>query len=293
MCNVNSTTEPLSCRNWELYTVECRALMDELMRDHPGLSARDAHQCASAYVDSGMLEQFAADWDAMVALFAAGETVVEEHPTGAVVNPTGAEPELPSFHLYVRGGYPVIVEVDTHGKNEHVPFGIMVKDHKASGDDMRWFEVQPDAIGTESSVRQALAQNELLQYIRNPQSVCPTSPAEPRDVSCRVYRLDGTIETFTVDEPDNEPEPPTPAAVALPEPATERARNKAAWHLAGGLVVRFLPDGSALVPSANTANVVYRVSSSGQCTCPAGEHGRHCWHVSAVDLLLEENQAAA
>lgn len=187
MCNANSTTQPLSCRDWDLYTVECRALMDELMRDHPGLSARDAHQCAAAYIDSGMLEQFAAEWDEMVAAFAAGETEVIEHQAGAVVNPTGA-----SF-----------VPVD--------------------GDD------------------------------------------DPND------------------------DPPA----AMPDPATERARNKAAYHLAGGLDIRFLNDGSALVPSGTRGGTIHRVSSSGQCSCEAGQAGKVCWHTAAVDLLLETGQAAA
>ena len=173
----NSSTQPLSCRDWERYTVECRAVMDELMRDHPGLSARDAHQCAAAYVDSGMLEQFAAEWDAMVAAFEAGETIVEEHGDGSVTNPTGA--------------------------------------------------------------------------------------------------------SFAPVDDDDDPEPPTPAAVAI-DPAHERARNKAAYHLAGGLV-----------PSGTRGGTIHRVNAAGVCSCEAGQAGKVCWHVQATDMLLEENQAAA
>lgn len=43
---------------------------------------------------------------------------------------------------------------------------------------------------------------------------------------------------------------------------------------------------TATVPSRSSLNVVYQTTinedGSSQCTCPAGEHGRHCWHVAAV-----------
>lgn len=43
---------------------------------------------------------------------------------------------------------------------------------------------------------------------------------------------------------------------------------------------------TATVPSRTTANVTYAVrlndDGSTACNCPAGVHGRHCWHVAAV-----------
>jgi hypothetical protein len=81
------------------------------------------------------------------------------------------------------------------------------------------------------------------------------------------------------DAPAYEPEPTPPAApAALPV----RARDKAAYHLAGGLDIRRM--GAAyLVPSGTRAGVIHRVQS-GVCSCEARTR---CWHIEAVEQLEE------
>jgi hypothetical protein len=71
-------------------------------------------------------------------------------------------------------------------------------------------------------------------------------------------------------------------AGATPPPVA-RARAKAEYHLAGGLEIRISRDGSALVPSGTRGGIVHRVID-GRCTCEAGQVGRPCWHVAAVEL---------
>jgi hypothetical protein len=73
------------------------------------------------------------------------------------------------------------------------------------------------------------------------------------------------------------------AADPAPErtPAHERAAAKASYHLAAGLVIRYAPDGAALVPSGTRGGTVHRVED-GRCSCEAAANGRPCWHVEAV-----------
>lgn len=73
------------------------------------------------------------------------------------------------------------------------------------------------------------------------------------------------------------PEPTPPAA-----PAAQRAADKAAYHLALGVRIA-RARGAVLVPSATTANVVYRVEN-GRCNCEAGQRGRPCWHTAAARM---------
>jgi hypothetical protein len=73
------------------------------------------------------------------------------------------------------------------------------------------------------------------------------------------------------------------AAEQPADTATARARAKAEYHLAGGLEIRRAADGSALVPSGTRGGIVHRVIN-GRCTCEAGQVGRPCWHVAAVEL---------
>lgn len=82
---------------------------------------------------------------------------------------------------------------------------------------------------------------------------------------------------------DDHPEPTPPATpTRASRTAFERARDKAAYHLACG--IRIVREGStALVPSGTRGGVVYRVAD-GRCTCEAGAHGRTCWHAAAAEL---------
>lgn len=48
------------------------------------------------------------------------------------------------------------------------------------------------------------------------------------------------------------------------------------------------------VPSRREIGVVYRVDHTPEgyrCTCPAGQHGRTCWHVRAVDDIANPKPA--
>ena len=36
------------------------------------------------------------------------------------------------------------------------------------------------------------------------------------------------------------------------------------------------------IPSASTPGLYY-FANARECTCPAGQHGRRCWHVDAVE----------
>lgn len=90
---------------------------------------------------------------------------------------------------------------------------------------------------------------------------------------------------------------PTPAAPVAAEPtplaprsAADRARDKAAYHLAQGLRI-VETRGAYLVPSGSRGNVIHRVQD-GQCSCEAAQNGRHCWHVAAVEMVEAEQLAA-
>jgi hypothetical protein len=64
----------------------------------------------------------------------------------------------------------------------------------------------------------------------------------------------------------------------------ENALNKFAWHYANG-VRPSLVKGGMLVPSANTAGQVYRVSEVHGCSCAAAENQIICWHAAALETL--------
>lgn len=89
---------------------------------------------------------------------------------------------------------------------------------------------------------------------------------------------------------------PAAAEVKAAQPAArtarERAADKAAYHLAGGLQIRRIA-GAYLVPSGTRGGVIHRVDDSGVCSCEAGQHGRACWHVEAVDIVTRQAAVAA
>jgi hypothetical protein len=64
----------------------------------------------------------------------------------------------------------------------------------------------------------------------------------------------------------------------------ENALNKFAWHYANGVRPSLVP-GGMLVPSANTAGQVYRVSDVHGCSCAAAENQIICWHAAALETL--------
>lgn len=78
-----------------------------------------------------------------------------------------------------------------------------------------------------------------------------------------------------------QPEPTPPAAPAA-RTAGDRARDKAAYHLAQGLKIVQM-GAAALVPSGTRGGVIHRVQD-GVCSCEAGQNGKLCWHVFAVEL---------
>lgn len=80
---------------------------------------------------------------------------------------------------------------------------------------------------------------------------------------------------------------PTPIAART---AAERAADKAAYYLATGLQI-VETRGAYLVPSGTRSNIIHRVQN-GVCSCEAGQNGRSCWHVAAVDLVMTEQLAA-
>ncbi len=71
---------------------------------------------------------------------------------------------------------------------------------------------------------------------------------------------------------------------------SERKAISKAQALGGAALVQRLRHGKYRVPSATEAGVFYTVTgtamdaSDHRCDCPAGLHGRACWHVSAVRL---------
>lgn len=71
-----------------------------------------------------------------------------------------------------------------------------------------------------------------------------------------------------------------------------RALNNAAFKLRElHAIIRFSA-GDLLVPSANTAGVVYRVSGAG-CSCQAGAHGSACWHSAMAEIVLVARERLA
>jgi hypothetical protein len=76
----------------------------------------------------------------------------------------------------------------------------------------------------------------------------------------------------------------------------ELAAVKKARTLGGPALVRRRRHGAYTLPSASDPAVGYIVTGTGpkldgyRCTCPAGQHGRVCWHAASVHLRrLREN----
>ncbi len=75
-----------------------------------------------------------------------------------------------------------------------------------------------------------------------------------------------------------------------PLPPATPAQRKAAYQMSQGLRIKPHAEGW-LVPSGTRANVVHFVSPQGTCSCEAGQHGRDCWHISAVAQQLQGRAA--
>ena len=80
------------------------------------------------------------------------------------------------------------------------------------------------------------------------------------------------------------------AAIALlrtaPTAAARRAIDKALWNLGTGVEIRST-SGGFLIASGTRANVIYRISTTDGCSCPAGASGRGCWHAAALAIIVE------
>jgi|GEM_PF-1549338 len=72
--------------------------------------------------------------------------------------------------------------------------------------------------------------------------------------------------------------------------SNERNAISKAQAMGGPAVVRRISHGVHQVPSATEADAYYTVTgramdaSDHTCDCPAGQHGRVCWHIAAVRL---------
>ena len=71
---------------------------------------------------------------------------------------------------------------------------------------------------------------------------------------------------------------------------SERNAISKAQQMGGAAVVRRISHGVYQVPSATEADAFYTVTGTAMdasdhtCDCPAGKHGRACWHIAAVRL---------
>jgi len=71
---------------------------------------------------------------------------------------------------------------------------------------------------------------------------------------------------------------------------SERNAISKAQQMGGAAVVRRISHGVYQVPSATEADAYYTVTGTAMdasdhtCDCPAGKHGRACWHIAAVRL---------
>jgi hypothetical protein len=68
--------------------------------------------------------------------------------------------------------------------------------------------------------------------------------------------------------------------------STDRALNKALWHLQSGLEIR-ATYGGFLMPSGTRAGIIHRVSTTFGCNCEAAAKGNVCWHASAIAIIEE------
>src|SRR5439155_10844444 len=68
--------------------------------------------------------------------------------------------------------------------------------------------------------------------------------------------------------------------------STDRALNKALWHLQSGIEIRSTV-GGFLMPSGTRAGIIHRVSTVFGCNCEAAAKGNVCWHASAIAIVEE------
>jgi hypothetical protein len=68
--------------------------------------------------------------------------------------------------------------------------------------------------------------------------------------------------------------------------STDRALNKALWHLQSGIEIRSTC-GGFLMPSGTCAGVIQRISHTFGCSCEAAGKGHCCWHASAIAIVEE------
>lgn len=79
-------------------------------------------------------------------------------------------------------------------------------------------------------------------------------------------------------------------AAAQSEPATRV--DAATEAIEDGAVIHQTQDLWLVVSTAGTEVYVADLGTGG-CTCPAGQHGRRCWHLLAAELLAGKPAAAA
>ena len=78
---------------------------------------------------------------------------------------------------------------------------------------------------------------------------------------------------------------------------SERNAISKAQQMGGAAVVRRISHGVYQVPSATEADAFYTVTGTAMdasdhtCDCPAGLHGRACWHIAAVRLARVRAEA--
>jgi len=78
---------------------------------------------------------------------------------------------------------------------------------------------------------------------------------------------------------------------------SERNAIGKAQAMGGAAVVRRISRGEYQVPSATEADAFYTVTGTAMdasdhtCDCPAGMHGRACWHIAAVRLARVRAEA--
>lgn len=77
------------------------------------------------------------------------------------------------------------------------------------------------------------------------------------------------------------------AAVAAQSVKRQIAVSKAAYDLLHLRPEIIRISSAYLVPSTSQAGLVYRVDDLAGCNCPAGQRGRECRHVVALEIIEE------
>ena len=75
------------------------------------------------------------------------------------------------------------------------------------------------------------------------------------------------------------------AARAAGDFSRERAISKAQVQMLSG-TSPIAVYGALLIESCTNPGIVYRISHTGGCGCPAAQAGRACWHQALVDVLI-------